>query len=118
MSQWHLRQNVKAPSVGQNRISVSSSDNPNFVQRVKFIKGYKYHPEGRCWSFPNTNGTLEKILKVFEGETICYRPCFIDAKDSLAHNKRTEIYTHVSAKSLGKITSPLNIIKLVTGGGE
>lgn len=35
-----------------------------------------------------------------------------------AHSKTTEIYTHVSTKSLGKITSPLDTIELAKGGGE
>lgn len=35
-----------------------------------------------------------------------------------AHSKTTEIYTHVSTKSLGKITSPLDTLELEKGGGE
>jgi site-specific recombinase XerD len=32
------------------------------------------------------------------------------------HNKTTEINTHVSAKSIGKIRSPLDSLKLDGGG--
>jgi len=35
-----------------------------------------------------------------------------------AHSKTTEIYTHVSTKSLGKIMSPLDTIELAKGGGK
>ena len=35
-----------------------------------------------------------------------------------AHSKTTEIYTHVSTKSLGKITSPLDTLSLTKGGDE
>lgn len=35
-----------------------------------------------------------------------------------AHSKTTEIYTHVSTKSIGMITSPLDTIELAKGGGE
>jgi integrase/recombinase XerD len=35
-----------------------------------------------------------------------------------AHSKTTEIYTHVSTKSLGKIQSPLDSISLKKGGNE
>ena len=35
-----------------------------------------------------------------------------------AHSKITEIYTHVSTKSVGKIMIPLDTIELAKGGGE
>ncbi|MBM4137401.1 MAG: integrase [Nitrospira sp.] len=35
-----------------------------------------------------------------------------------AHSKTTEIYTHVSTKSLGKITSPLDTLNLNEGGDK
>ncbi len=35
-----------------------------------------------------------------------------------AHSKTTEIYTHVSTKSLGKIQSPLDSLRISKGGGE
>ena len=48
--------------------------NPYFVRKIKTIKCHYWHPEGKYWSFSNTNGTLEKILKVFEGEKIHLDP--------------------------------------------
>jgi len=44
--------------------------NPQFVQKIKTIAGQRWYPEGKYWSFPDTDGTLKKILKVFEGEEI------------------------------------------------
>jgi hypothetical protein len=35
-----------------------------------------------------------------------------------ANIKRTEIYTHVSMKNLGKIMSPLDTLELAKGGDE
>ena len=35
-----------------------------------------------------------------------------------SHSKTTEIYTHVSTKSLGKIMSPLDSLELAIGGDE
>lgn len=40
------------------------------VEKVKTIDGRKWHKNKKYWSFPNTNGTFEKILKAFEGEKI------------------------------------------------
>jgi hypothetical protein len=52
------------------RIIVSFSYDPVLVKKVKTIDGRRWHPAEKHWSFPKTNGTLEKILKVFEGEEI------------------------------------------------
>ncbi len=74
MKHWNFKQMVKVLRIDQSRILVSFSYNPDFVQKVKSIEGYKYHPEGKYWSFPNRNGTLQKILKVFEAERIYIDP--------------------------------------------
>jgi len=52
------------------RIVVSFPYNPITVSKVKAIDGRRWHPAEKHWSFPNSEGTLEKILKVFEGEEI------------------------------------------------
>lgn len=44
--------------------------NPEYVEKVKTIHGHRWHPAEKHWSFPNDNGTLEKILEVFKGEEI------------------------------------------------
>ena len=60
--------------------------NSDYISKVKSIKGYRWHPEEKCWSF----------------------------QEQLGHksSKTTEIYTHVSTKNLGKIKSPLDSLKL------
>jgi len=65
---------IKISKLEQDRICVAFSYNPDFVQKVKTIEGHQWHPEGRYRSFPNTNGTVEKIIKVFEGEKINIDP--------------------------------------------
>ena len=47
---------------------------PEFVEKIKTIPGHRWHPEEKHWSFPNSDGTLEKILEVFEGEDIHIDP--------------------------------------------
>ncbi len=56
------------------RITVVFHYNPLFIEKVKTIPGHRWHPAEKLWSFPDTNGTLEKILKVFEGEKIHLDP--------------------------------------------
>ena len=44
------------------------------VEKVKTIEGRKWHKDRKCWSFPDSDGTLERILKVFEDEEIHIDP--------------------------------------------
>jgi len=83
VNEQKLKSVIKISDLGQDRIAVSFSYNPDFVQKVKSIKGYKWSAEGKCWSFLNTDGTLQKILKVFEDEEIHLDPVLqnVIAKD-------------------------------------
>jgi hypothetical protein len=56
------------------RIIVAFPYDPSQVAKVKTIEGYRWYSEKKHWSFPNSDGTLEKILKVFEGEEIRVDP--------------------------------------------
>jgi integrase len=77
------------------RVEVFSPYNPLFVERIKAIEGRR-HAEGKYWSFPVTDGALQKIL-------------------GHKSSKTTEIYTHVSVKNIGAIKSPLDNLKI---GGD
>ncbi len=52
------------------KITVSFPYNPSYIAKVKTISVYRWHSDLKYWSFPDTDGTLKKILKVFEGEAI------------------------------------------------
>lgn len=45
------------------RITVAFPYDPSRVAKVKTIEGYKWHPEKKHWSFPDSDKILEKILK-------------------------------------------------------
>jgi integron integrase len=55
-------------------IIVAFPYDPSRVAKVKTIEGHRWYPEKKHWSFPDSDGTLEKILKVFDGEEICVDP--------------------------------------------
>ena len=48
--------------------------NPEFVEKIKTIQGHRWNPKEKLWNFPDSDGTLDKILKVFEGEEIQIDP--------------------------------------------
>ncbi|OIO31719.1 MAG: integrase [Nitrospirae bacterium CG1_02_44_142] len=55
-------------------IAVTFPYNPSLVQKVKTIPSHKWHPKEKYWSFPNSDGTLEKIFEAFKGEEIHLAP--------------------------------------------
>jgi len=52
------------------RIIVCFPYNPLLVERVEGIDGRRWHPVEKHWSFPELDGILETILKVFGGEDV------------------------------------------------
>jgi hypothetical protein len=58
----------------EKNLMVSFPYNPQFVERIKSIKGHRCHPEGKYWGFPNSNELLENILEIFEDEKIYIDP--------------------------------------------
>ncbi|GER92649.1 integrase [hot springs metagenome] len=56
------------------RITAAFSYKAEYVEKVKTIPGHRWHPKEKYWSFPDTDGTFEKILKDLEGEEIHIDP--------------------------------------------
>lgn len=56
---------VKVSKDKSGRITVSFPYAPSLIEKVKTIEGYKWHPDKKYWSFPDSDGILNKILKVF-----------------------------------------------------
>jgi len=41
-----------------------------FLKKIKTPKSYRWHSDCKYWRVPNIDGTLEKLLKIHEGEEI------------------------------------------------
>jgi len=65
---------IKISKNSQNGIVVSFPYDPQLVEKIKTIEGRKWHKNEKYWSFPDSEGTTEKILKVFDGEEILIDP--------------------------------------------
>jgi hypothetical protein len=48
----------------EGRIKISFPYNPNYVTKIKAIKGYRWHPEEKYWSIPYSE--LERLLSVLK----------------------------------------------------
>ena len=55
-------------------IIVSFPYDPSIVTKIKAIEGRRWHHAEKYWSFPNTDGTLERILEAFQGSEIHIDP--------------------------------------------
>lgn len=47
------------------RITIVFPYDHSLIAKVKTIKSYKWHPDKKYWSFPDSDGILYKILRVF-----------------------------------------------------
>jgi site-specific recombinase XerD len=56
------------------RIKVIFSYNPRYIAKIKTIKGYKWHPEDKSWSVPNSESAIMRILSFFDKEDIDIDP--------------------------------------------
>ncbi len=56
-----MKQEIKVLKEESGRINLSFLYNFIFVERVKTIKGWRWHPEGKYWRFPQSNDVLEKL---------------------------------------------------------
>jgi len=66
------RINISENKIGQ--IILTSPDDPLLVAKGKSIPNQRLHPVDKLWNFTNTDGMLDKILKVFGGEEIYLDP--------------------------------------------
>jgi len=68
---------IKVENVGK-RIKVSFPYNLDHITKIKTIKGYKWHPEGKYWSTPYSK--LDKLTSMFDGEKLIIEPSiYLDA---------------------------------------
>jgi site-specific recombinase XerD len=72
------------------RLTVSFPYNPSYIAKVKSVRGYRWHPERRCWSLPYSDGLLEKLLTIFNREKV-----YLDPALEVSTSPETEIMAPV-----------------------
>ncbi len=53
---------------GRDAVVVRFPYNPDYIARIKTVKGYKWHPDGKYWSIPYSE--LKNFLSAFGGERV------------------------------------------------
>ena len=62
---------IKIQKQNSERIKITFPNyNYSYISKIKSIEGYKWHPEEKFWTIPNTNGNLQKIIFIFGKEEI------------------------------------------------
>jgi len=78
-----MKQSIKISKDPSGRITVAFSYNPVYIEKVKAIKGYKWHLKEKHWSFPCSDGVINRILSIFKGEKTELDPTLQVTKKSL-----------------------------------
>ena len=55
-----MKQSVKISEDTSGRITVDFPYNPVYIEKVKAIKGYKWHLKEKHWSFPYSDGVIDR----------------------------------------------------------
>lgn len=94
-----MNSRIKIQKGKDDCIKVLCPYNPLFVGKIKAIDGRRWYPEEKYWSFPDTYGTLKKILRVFEGERVEIEPALqnVIARDKVPHDLK--IFLRISVEN-------------------
>jgi len=94
------------------KITVAFRYDPDLVEKTKTVPGHRWHPDKKHWSFPDSDGTLEKILKTFEGEDIQIDPALqLQLSKPVTTKTPTPIPSLQGTKSRGNLTHNFDDLK-------
>jgi hypothetical protein len=65
---------VKVSRDTSGKITVAFPYDPSRISKIKTIEGHKWNPDKKHWSFQDSEGILNKILKVFGQEQVHLDP--------------------------------------------
>src|SRR3990167_5792486 len=65
---------VKVSKDTSGKITVAFPYDPSRISKIKTIEGHKWNPDKKHWSFPDSEGVLHKILKIFGQEQVHIDP--------------------------------------------
>jgi hypothetical protein len=80
------------------RIIVFFPYDPLLVSKVKTIDGRRWHSAEKHWSFPNRNGILEDILKVFADNEVQIDPALKGTVPDLRAEQSVVVESGLSPK--------------------
>lgn len=66
---------------GPSRIKVTFPYNSTYVEKIKAFKGSFWHPRDKYWTIPYSDGIIEKLSALFNGEKIDFDPAFQTIKE-------------------------------------
>jgi len=91
---------IRIENGNNGRIIVKFPYNPAYIKKIKTIKGYKWHPEERYWSFQPNDGIVEKLVSAFDGESIDIDPSLQSSRGELEDLRRELVSRKYSTKTI------------------
>jgi len=89
---------IKITTGQKGKITVTLPDNPIYIEKIKGIKGHRWNPEQKYWTFPNSDDVMKKLLYIFKDENVWIGPSlkqvghtFRFAEESLFEDLRKEM---------------------------
>jgi site-specific recombinase XerD len=67
-------------------IKITFPYDPPRRAKIKAIEGSRWHPAKRCWSVPHSDGMVEKVLLIFNGEKVDIDPSLLTTKGRVVTN--------------------------------
>ncbi len=61
---------IKIINRQSGEVAVVLPFNPVHIEKLKEIKGHKWNPEEKCWVFPHSDNSIERLLAIFKGEDV------------------------------------------------
>jgi integron integrase len=82
-------------------IRVTFPYSPRAVTAVKSVGGGQWHPDGKYWSFPRSQETVDRLISAFPGERLRIDPCFkpVSTNDILEQTRKAIRTKHYSIRT-------------------
>lgn len=93
---------IKINKGQSGKTEVTVPYNPTYIKKLKGIKGHRWDPEQKCWTFPNSDDVIKKLFDIFKGKDLRVDP-------SLRQGKEDNVFEDLRKEMVSRKYSPKTI---------